>query len=221
MIDCIGFDLDNTLYDQRQHIMNVAESAGDWLCRDAGAESDHVRRVILEAWDTLGPTYPKLFDDVLKRLGLLTKERIDAFVRLYHSCVEPLTTYPGIKQLLNCLANKKPLFLLSDGNAQMQRRKLESLGIVPFFEVIVFTAEYGVKKPSLESFRLVVEQFGFRAQCMLYVGDNPACDIAGASAVGMKTARVLTGPFRYVPCNEYKATYTLSNILELEHLVAS
>jgi putative hydrolase of the HAD superfamily len=221
MIDCIGFDLDNTLYDQRQHMINVAQTAGDWLSIDAEAESGHVRHVILEVWDMLGPTHPALFDEILKRLGLLTKERIDAFVRLYHSRIEPLTAYPGIKQFLHRLADKKPLFLLSDGNAEMQRRKLESLGIASFFDVIVFTADYGVRKPSSEPFRRVVEQLGVRAQCVLYVGDNPTCDIAGASAVGMKTARVLTGPFRHLPCDDYNATYTVSHVLELEHIVTN
>jgi HAD superfamily hydrolase (TIGR01549 family) len=218
MIRCVGFDLDNTLYDQRQHIINVAQAADEWLCLDAGTESGHVRKLILNVWDMLGPSHPTLFDEILRQLGLHTKERVAILVELYHARTEPLTTFPGIRALLQRLAHRGPLFLVSDGNAKMQRRKLQSLGIAPFFDTIVLTSECGASKPSPEPFRHIVRQLRIPAQCMLYVGDNPTCDIAGASQVGMKTARVLTGPFRSVSNGDYTATYTLSNARELEQL---
>ena len=69
------------------------------------------------------------------------------------------------------------------------------MGIDRFFEVVSLSNELAMAKPCPEIFRHTLDALGVEPSRTLHVGDNPAADVAGAAAVGMRTAW-LKGPSR-------------------------
>ena len=67
---------------------------------------------------------------------------------------------------------------------------LDRLGLLGFFEVVVYSAATGVEKPHGKMFQRCLEELGVEAECAMHVGDKALEDIEGALAVGMHALRV-------------------------------
>ncbi|HEO72320.1 MAG TPA: HAD family hydrolase [Candidatus Hydrogenedentes bacterium] len=63
-------------------------------------------------------------------------------------------------------------------------------GILDFFEMTLFSAEFGVNKPHPALFQHALDCMGLDASKAWYVGDKPQRDICGAHGVGMTTVLV-------------------------------
>jgi putative hydrolase of the HAD superfamily len=110
---------------------------------------------------------------------------------------ERLEPYPGVAHGLARLARTVPLGLVTDGEPGIQRGKVAALGLGPFFRAVVFSDELGRqrRKPDPAPFLAALEMLGVAAGAVVFVGDNPAKDVAGAAALGMTTIRVRTGEY--------------------------
>lgn len=62
---------------------------------------------------------------------------------------------------------------------------LDRLGVNGYFPVRVISGAEGVEKPDPAIFRIALERSGMLPEDTVYVGDNPAFDVAPASALGM------------------------------------
>lgn len=102
---------------------------------------------------------------------------------------------PGRAQLLRGLAaDGHRLALLSNfDHAATARRVLDEAGLAQFFEVIVVSAEEGVRKPSPVIFARCCERLGVVAGACLYIGDTFVEDIEGATAAGIQAVWVRPG----------------------------
>ncbi len=67
---------------------------------------------------------------------------------------------------------------------------LARLGLSEYFDAVVISADEGLVKPHPELFRVAARRLGLETTEVLFVGDNPRADIAGAAAVGMRTAHI-------------------------------
>jgi HAD superfamily hydrolase (TIGR01509 family) len=219
MTSAIGFDLDNTLYDQEQHVLPFFFAAAAQLGAETGLDPLLLEGTLHDEWKTVGPSHPKLFNIVLERHGVCSQRRVRMLVEMYHGCVGPLELYPGVQTVLERLSGRFDLFLVTDGNAAMQRRKIERLGIGQLFRVVVLSAELGMPKPDPELFLSAVRRLGHQPVNCLFVGDNPKCDIVGGAHAGMRTVRVLTGPFRADDSPEIKPHFTIDSVADIEKVL--
>jgi HAD superfamily hydrolase (TIGR01549 family) len=219
MTTAIGFDLDNTLYDQEQHVLPFFSAAAAQLGYETSLDPLLLETTFRNEWKALGPSHPKLFNIVLERHGICNQQRVRNLVEMYHSCVGPLEVYPGVDTVLERLSGRFALFLVTDGNAAMQRRKIERLGIGPLFRVVVLSAELGLAKPDSESFLSAVRRLDHQPANCIFVGDNPKCDIVGGAYAGMRTVRVLTGPFRADACAEIEPDFTIDSVADIEKVL--
>jgi FMN phosphatase YigB (HAD superfamily) len=64
---------------------------------------------------------------------------------------------------------------------------LESVGLLEFFPVRVYSSEIEASKPRPRPFRMALEQLDVAANETLFVGDDAATDLAGARGMGMQT----------------------------------
>jgi putative hydrolase of the HAD superfamily len=71
------------------------------------------------------------------------------------------------------------------------RLSLDRIGLTSFFDAVVVSADHGLVKPHPELFLQAARQVGVEPAEALFVGDNLRADIAGAAAVGMRTAHTL------------------------------
>ena len=85
--------------------------------------------------------------------------------------------------------------LVSNGGSALQRAKLRRAGVRHHFAAgdIFISGEVGFEKPDARMFGAALRALGKRPEQVLHVGDHPTNDIAGATAVGMRTCWVSRG----------------------------
>jgi len=202
MYQAFGFDLDNTLYDQGQHLRSFFAEAGEWLRAQSGVAPEIASACFVAVWERRTMAYPFLFDEALRDLGLWRADRVRDLITKYRAHRCGLMLEPGVSGMLDRLSRRYPLFLITDGNGELQRSKVEELRLSEFFKFILYTDDYGPGwyKPSAHAFSRAASLLDLPAAACLFVGDDPDRDIEGARRAGMATALVLRGPFQHRPC---------------------
>jgi FMN phosphatase YigB (HAD superfamily) len=114
-----------------------------------------------------------LFDKFITHFSLpySTADILDLF-RCYENAPDSLlTTYPWFQKLSDRLNHRFPLLLITNGNKDQQRRKIEELNLVEFFPHIhcVFADEYG-GKPEVEPFKALAKKVVLHDP--IYIGDS-------------------------------------------------
>jgi putative hydrolase of the HAD superfamily len=77
------------------------------------------------------------------------------------------------------------LGLVTNGESETQREKLDVLEIADLFDVVVVSGEVGVAKPSAEIFAVALDALSVPPARAWHVGDNLSTDVAGARAAGL------------------------------------
>lgn len=194
----IFFDLDDTLYDFSAASREAFKETYDLLEYGRFFESfDRYMEIYtprnLELWEIYGR-------------GEITKEELNRaryshpleVVGVHDSglamrfCREALgriptknMLIPGAKELLDYLAPKYNLFILSNGFRELQAHKMETTGIIGYFKEIILSDHIGVNKPGAALFLYALEKAGARTEESIMVGDMFGTDIAGAAGIGM------------------------------------
>ena len=108
--------------------------------------------------------------------GMLFREASTEYIRLY----------PGAKELLQELrARGRRVWLLSNAQAIFTRPELRRLGIDRLFDGVYLSSDYGVKKPDRRFFERLLRERAVDPKRAVMVGNDGACDIAPARALGL------------------------------------
>ena len=99
--------------------------------------------------------------------------------------------------------------------------RLESWGLLQYFDVIAASAEIGYAKPDKEIFEKAFELAGCTATESVMVGDRLDNDIIPAKAIGMKTVWIKNGLAQYqgVELGKGIADYQINTLTELLHIL--
>lgn len=92
----------------------------------------------------------------------------------------------GTKDLLENLRGKYKLHIISNGYLPIQTRKMESGGILHFFDKIVTNDVANARKPDRAIFDYALQVSGASIADALMIGDNAIADIEGANKAGLK-----------------------------------
>lgn len=87
---------------------------------------------------------------------------------------------PQAKELLDYLAPKYRLFVLSNGFSDVQLKKLSNSGLLDYFGRIITSEDAGVNKPYPGIFEYALKSTNSRKVESVMIGDNPEADITGA-----------------------------------------
>ncbi|CAI2718504.1 HAD family hydrolase [Nitrospina watsonii] len=117
----------------------------------------------------------------LRELLALYYEDIYAQRRVYPETVAALEALKGRGLRLGIVSN-------TTNPGYMKDREQQMLGLSHYFEFSIYSSEAPFRKPHSSIFHLAIDRLGLPAGRILFVGDNPAADIAGAQGVGMQTA---------------------------------
>jgi putative hydrolase of the HAD superfamily len=200
----VGFDLDYTLYDQDLFARSFFEGIKEELGRRLGLEPAQVASACLAALERLTLHEPRLFGAILQDLRRPDPELEAELVRRYRQHRPQLQAYPQAREILAWVKDQqRRLFLVTDGQGASQRHKLESLGLAPWFDAMIFTDELPVeqRKPSPVPFLRACAVLGIEPAACLFVGDDPQRDFEGPKLLGMRTVGVSTGPFADLPAS--------------------
>jgi len=190
-IKVVVFDLDDTLYPERQYIRSGYAAVGRHLRRRLSRDEPFERWL----WRRfLAGKAERAFDALSEQFGLgLSAEQIAELVVVYREHRPQISPYGGAAELLGLLHGRYRLGLLSDGFLPAQRWKLEALKLRRFFDAVVFTEEIGREawKPSTAGFEMLRDHFGAADTQCVYVADNPAKDFLGPGKLGWLTIQWL------------------------------
>ena len=126
----------------------------------------------------------------------------------------------GAEELLEALKYKYELYIVSNGNASVQDRRLKSAGIIPYFKDIFISERVGFNKPSAEFFEACFERIpGFEKDKAVIVGDRLSSDILGGINAGVKTCWF--NPRGDAPDPDIPADYEIKHLSELPALLES
>ena len=95
---------------------------------------------------------------------------------------------PHAYEVLEYLAGKYNLYILSNGFRELQSCKMRSAGVDGYFKKVILSEDLGVLKPwpAIFNFALSATQSELRESLM--IGDSWEADITGAHGVGMHQA---------------------------------
>jgi HAD superfamily hydrolase (TIGR01549 family) len=97
---------------------------------------------------------------------------------------------PGARRVLERLANRYRLGLVTSGSAWRVRAQMRTLGLTSMFEVRVFGEEAPRRKPHPAPLRLALRRIGCEPSACLYVGDTPE-DVAMARRAAVPVVGVM------------------------------
>lgn len=187
----VVFDLDDTLFPERQYVRSGYVAVACDLRRRLG------RTDPFESWlwaRFLSGQAKGAFDVLNSEFGLgLSPGQVGELVKVYRGHAPRIRPFDGVPELLGRLHGEYRLGLLSDGYMPAQALKLEALKVRRFFDAIVFTEELGRDcwKPSTRGFEAIRDKLTVPHEALAYVADNPAKDFAGPNKLGWLTIQYL------------------------------
>jgi YjjG family noncanonical pyrimidine nucleotidase len=96
--------------------------------------------------------------------------------------------YSGAREVIEQLSQRVTLAMVTNGLGEVQRARVERLGIDRHFASIVVSAEVGAAKPGKEIFDIVFSSLGDPDKATaLMVGDSLSSDIRGGASYGIAT----------------------------------
>jgi putative hydrolase of the HAD superfamily len=186
----IIFDLDDTLYLEKDFILSGFRAVSDWAAENLGIATE-------KGYQDLANLYHQgvrnnTFDLWLSSYQIKQQDIPAKLIEVYRTHIpdiEPLSDTIG---LLRNIVSKYKIGLVSDGYLEVQRRKWSALKLDPFFDAVVFSDQLGRKcwKPSVAPFDLVLEKLNSNPAHSVYIGDNATKDFLGARQIGMYTIQI-------------------------------
>lgn len=179
----VAFDLDDTLFSERQHAVQAYREIADM---DGPNQLPQAFNIMREALDE-GRNPFNALDDAMYDRSIGSATGVADWLRTYRAfCPSWLPLYPDAEEVLDALqkANVR-MALLTDGRSHTQRAKIQALGIESYFHPadILISEETGYDKTSAENFIALVHHYP-EASRFIYIGDNPAKDFEMPSQLG-------------------------------------
>ncbi len=209
------FDLDDTLYPEHTFVESGFQAVSEMLEVNYGWKKHSSMSQMLNILAQQGRG--SVFNELLRRKQCFSRKLVNRCLQTYRQHKPRITTFPKAKQFLDTNQDKN-IYLLTDGNKNVQSNKINALNIEPFFKKIFITHRYGIchAKPSVYCFKLIRELEECKWSDMVYIGDNPAKDFVNLNPLGMRTIRVLTGEYRTVVAKPgYDAKIHIQGIADL------
>jgi putative hydrolase of the HAD superfamily len=196
-LKAIVFDLDDTLYSERDFVLSGFQAVANWAAINLGISPERgyatlanlyhqgVRNNTFNQWLALheidGDKQPALQPELVTNL-----------LDIYRQHAPTISPFPDASDLLTILAQSYQIGLVSDGYLEVQQRKWLALGLATFFDAVVFSDKLGRAnwKPSTAPFELVLAQLNISPELSVYIGDNPRKDFFGGRQLGMYTIQI-------------------------------
>ena len=222
-VHTLVFDMDDTLYFERDYVLSGFRCVGAWVAETLGVEG--LGEMAIRLFD-LGYR-GHIFDKALEHVGInATPELIDSLVRRYRQHKPKLELLPDAQMVLEWARPRFALAVVSDGYLEAQRLKLTALRLESFFSTAMLTDAWGREfwKPSTQGFRAVSQAVGrTESDGYIYIGDNPHKDFIGPRNLGWRTLRIRRRGGEYADYEasaEEAADIEISSLDQLPDIVA-
>ena len=225
MIEFLLLDLDDTILDfHKAERIAIAKTFQDFGVEPTEEVLHRYHLINKSCWERLERKEWTREQVLVNRFSLLfdevgVKADATACARAYERNLSIGHYFlPGALEAVESLSKKYRLFLVSNGTASVQKGRLTSANLYPYFEKVFVSQEVGHNKPAPEYFEKVFAQIpGFDRSRAIIVGDSLTSDILGGIHAGIATCWVNPG---HLPKREdIPADYEIEGIHQLEALL--
>lgn len=135
----------------------------------------------------LDKTRQQIVAEALAGLGIddasLAQEMAQAYAAHREEAIKP---FPDALETLEALRKRAiRLALLTNGEATIQRRRIEKHALASYFDAILIEGEFGIGKPDLRVYLHTLQELGVRPEEAWMVGDNLEWEVALPQRLGM------------------------------------
>ena len=196
-IKYIGFDLDGTLYDEFEFIIqtykNIILKNNKFFRIEDQTE---ILKFMTERWLQKGSSYNRIFGETFDQYVTcdisFRKKFIDNALSIFRTCIPDMLLPERNGAILSYIKkNSYNIFLITDGNVELQSQKIRSLGLDKVFNNnnIFFTHKFGSKyeKPSVTILKYI--NISSSPDQVVYVGDREVDQLFAKNA-GFKFLKV-------------------------------
>ncbi|WP_274629288.1 HAD family hydrolase [Arvimicrobium flavum] len=215
----IIFDLDDTLYLERDYVRSGFAAVGDWLEQETGVGG-------------FSASCQRLFD-AGRRSRIFQKALVlhsidpdptlvELLIGVYRSHSPAINLAPDAARYLETRRRTSlPSGLITDGPCGTQQRKVHALGIAEQLDLLVYTDALapGCGKPHPRAFEVTEAWAAPTGLPLAYVADNPTKDFLTPRQRGwlsVQVARPERVHLARAPNAAYEAQATISSLDELE-----
>ena len=144
----------------------------------------------------------------------------EELTRVHMAAVRAVTSAPPEHPpAVRRIGERYRLGLLSNfDDARTGREVVGDTGVMDRFEVVIISAEVELRKPHPRIFRLLLDRLDLDPHEVLFVGDNPREDVAGAHAAGIPVAWV-AGKQKEFPEGIAAPNHRIASVAELPALL--
>ena len=172
------FDLDDTLYSEKQYVRSGYKKIGEYLGKEDASE---------KLWGYFESGKPAI-DEYLAEIG--EEDKKAECLKIYREQMPEITLYDGVVEMVEGLKVKGiKVGIITDGRPEGQRNKIKALGLDSLIDDIIITDELGgsqFRKPCDIAFRIMQNRWRLPYEQIVYVGDNPNKDFQACRQLGMR-----------------------------------
>ena len=176
-IDGVVFDLDDTLYSEKNYVRSGYRKIAQNYPEIENAEE--------RLWNSFLKG-EKAIDKVFDEASLDEKEKKNA-LNIYREHMPVIELYTGVSEMLIRIKNKgKKIGIITDGRPDGQKNKIKALKLD--VDQVIITDELGgiqYRKPN-KAFELMQNRWKIAFNKMVYIGDNVTKDFIAPKELGMK-----------------------------------
>ncbi len=170
------FDLDDTLYSEKEYVASGFKAVSDYF---GGGYVDKL-------WQYFQAGKPAI-DELIKEFGREITEK--TALEVYRRHKPKIHLYDGVKEMLENLRQRGiRTGIITDGRPEGQRNKIEALGLDNMVDDIIITDKLGgiqFRKPCDIAFRIMLTRWQLNPADVIYVGDNMIKDFQAPQQLGM------------------------------------
>lgn len=225
MIKAVVFDMDDTLYPEREYLISGFKKISDFFYVEYGING--VAEVLLELFDT---DKKRVYERFLDKIGKINDNDLLAkMIEIYrenkpaelHFFNDVLPLFSRLKK------NHIKIGVITDGRVDGQQNKVDALSLSTYAECIILTEKFGgeiYRKPHPISFINMAQKLEIDYTEMLYVGDNPVKDFAISEVLPIKTVEIERDR-KIHDCKDYlkgiKPHYKIKSMYEIDSIIGS
>lgn len=172
------FDLDDTLYSEKQYVRSGYQKIGEYLGIVDAAE---------KLWNYF-ESGKQAIDAYLSEIG--EEDKKEECLKIYREQMPEITLYEGVAQMIEDLKAKGvKVGIITDGRPEGQKNKIKALGLESLVDDIIITDELGgpqFRKPCDIAFRIMQNRWRLPYEQIVYVGDNLNKDFQACRQLGMR-----------------------------------
>lgn len=174
-------------FNESPYCVRIGHSAweGLWAPYESTA---HPSLVALRDW---APQYRlATWREALAEQGVTDEGLAAAMVAKFIEARRSYPRFADFDSLIEALGNRYLLGIVTNGVPDLQRMKIDNCGALHLFQASVISGGIDCGKPDPGIFRHICAELGVAMDECVMVGDNPARDVAGAAASGMRSVWV-------------------------------